>query len=84
MISTNGEKLTANLSGTNASILGCRPRQAVPYIFLQGGGDIFTVFASGTNPVVGPVDLEAIVSYATTNLNHQIIAVIENRITVVP
>jgi 5'-nucleotidase len=52
--------------------------------FLQGGGDNFTVFKAGTNAVVGPVDLEAFVSYVTTNLNHQITAVTENRITVEP
>jgi 5'-nucleotidase len=52
--------------------------------FLQGGGDNFTVFKAGANPVVGPVDLDALVSYLTTNLNHQITAVTENRITVEP
>ncbi len=31
--------------------------------FLSGGGDNFTTLASGTNRVVGPVDLAALVSY---------------------
>jgi 5'-nucleotidase len=31
--------------------------------FLQGGGDNFSVLAAGTNAVVGPVDLEALITY---------------------
>jgi 5'-nucleotidase len=32
-------------------------------IFLAGGGDRFFVLASGTNRVVGPIDLDALVAY---------------------
>jgi 5'-nucleotidase len=39
---------------------GCRaPRQAPT----PGGGDNFTVLRDGTNPVIGPVDLDALVEY---------------------
>jgi len=31
--------------------------------FLADGGDNFTVFRRGTNPVVGPIDLDALVNY---------------------
>jgi 5'-nucleotidase len=31
--------------------------------FLAGGGDGFTVLRDGTNRVVGPVDLDALVEY---------------------
>ena len=31
--------------------------------FLAGGGDGFTVLREGTNRVVGPVDLDALVEY---------------------
>jgi 5'-nucleotidase len=31
--------------------------------FLAGGGDGFTVLRDGTNRVVGPVDLDALVDY---------------------
>jgi 5'-nucleotidase len=48
--------------------------------FLQGGGDNFTVFKSGTNPVVGPVDLDALVSYVK-GLVQPFSAAIEGRIT---
>jgi 5'-nucleotidase len=48
--------------------------------FLQGGGDNFTVFQSGTNPVVGPVDLDALVTYIKS-LTQPFNAVIEGRIT---
>jgi 5'-nucleotidase len=48
--------------------------------FLQGGGDNFRVFASGTNAVVGPVDLEAFVSYVV-NLTQPFTASIEGRIS---
>ncbi len=48
--------------------------------FLQGGGDNFTVFKLGTNPVVGPLDLEALVNYVKS-LVQPFTAVIEGRIT---
>jgi 5'-nucleotidase len=48
--------------------------------FLQGGGDNFTVFQSGTNPLVGPVDLDALVTYIKS-LTQPFNAVIEGRIT---
>lgn len=31
--------------------------------FLAEGGDTFTVFREGTNRVVGPVDLDALIAY---------------------
>ena len=51
--------------------------------FLQGGGDNFTVFKAGTNPVVGPVDLDALVSYIKT-LPQPFTAVIDGRISLAP
>jgi 5'-nucleotidase len=48
--------------------------------FLQGGGDNFTVFAAGTNPMVGPVDLDALVTYIK-GLAQPFTAVIEGRVT---
>jgi 5'-nucleotidase len=35
--------------------------------FLAGGGDGFTVFTTGTSPVGGPVDLDAILEYSEHN-----------------
>ena len=32
-------------------------------VFLSGGGDGFTVLASGQNKVIGPIDLDALVAY---------------------
>jgi 5'-nucleotidase len=44
------------------------------------GGDNFTVFASGANAVVGPLDLDAFVSYVK-GLTQPCKAVIEGRVT---
>lgn len=35
--------------------------------FLIGGGDSFTAFANGTEPVTGPVDVDTAVQYLTAN-----------------
>jgi 5'-nucleotidase len=34
--------------------------------FLAGGGDRFTVFTEGKNPVVGPIDLDAFIQHLST------------------
>jgi 5'-nucleotidase len=47
--------------------------------FLQGGGDNFTVFKQGTNPIQGGFDIAALVSYMAKNPNYQ--PVTPNRIT---
>ncbi len=47
--------------------------------FLQGGGDGFTVFTQGANAEVGPVDLEAFITYVT-GLTQPFNAGIEGRI----
>jgi 5'-nucleotidase len=46
--------------------------------FLAGGGDGFTVLTQGTNRVVGPVDLDALVSYVEAQ--GTVSAAIEGRI----
>jgi 5'-nucleotidase len=48
--------------------------------FMASGGDSFLVLPSGTNRVVGPVDLDALVSYVEENLAGNVTAAIEGRI----
>lgn len=48
--------------------------------FLAGGGDGFTLLASGTNWIIGPTDLEALVDYVK-QLPQPFTAKIEGRIT---
>ena len=48
--------------------------------FLQGGGDNFAAFKNGANAVVGPVDLDALVTYVK-GLVQPFNAVIEGRVT---
>ena len=48
--------------------------------FLAGGGDGFTVLLEGTNRVVGPVDLDALVEYIETQLDDPFTSQIEGRI----
>jgi len=48
--------------------------------FLAGGGDGFTVLRDGTNRVVGPVDLDALVEYIETQLPDPFSSEIEGRI----
>jgi len=50
--------------------------------FLSGGGDNFTILASGTNRVIGPVDLNALVDYF--GANSPIAPPALNRIVMVP
>lgn len=47
--------------------------------FLAEGGDAFTVFTEGTNRVIGPVDLDALVAYVEA-LDGPVTATIEGRI----
>jgi 5'-nucleotidase len=51
--------------------------------FLAGGGDGFSVFASGTNRTVGPVDLAALVDYIQ-QLPQPFAATTEGRATLLP
>jgi 5'-nucleotidase len=51
--------------------------------FLAGGGDNFTVLRDGTDKVVGPVDLDALVEYLL-QLPQPVGAGIEGRVTLVP
>jgi 5'-nucleotidase len=46
--------------------------------FLAGGGDGFTVLTQGTGRMVGPVDLDALVSYVEAR--GTVSAVIEGRV----
>jgi len=48
--------------------------------FLAGGGDGFTVLRDGTNRVVGPVELDALVEYIETQLPDPFSSEIEGRI----
>lgn len=47
--------------------------------FIAAGGDNFTVLTEGANPVVGPVDVDALVSYVRT-LPQPFISLIDGRI----
>jgi 5'-nucleotidase len=51
--------------------------------FIAGGGDGFTAFTQGTNRVVGPVDLDALVDYVK-QLAQPFNAVAEGRVLLVP
>ena len=51
--------------------------------FLQGGGDGFTVFKSGTNVVPGPVDLDALLAYFKV-ASQPVSAATDGRVTLVP
>ena len=51
--------------------------------FLAGGGDGFTVLTTGAEPVVGPVDLQALVDYVR-QLAQPIDPAVEGRITLTP
>lgn len=48
--------------------------------FLAAGGDKFTVLTQGANPVGGPIDLDALITYIES-LTQPFTAVIEGRIT---
>jgi 5'-nucleotidase len=52
--------------------------------FLAGGGDGFTVLRDGTNRVVGPVDLDALVEHIETQLPDPFSSKIEGRIQLTP
>ena len=52
--------------------------------FLAGGGDGFTVLRDGTNRVVGPVDLDALVDYIELVLPDPFTSQIEGRIQLTP
>lgn len=51
--------------------------------FMAGGGDNFGVFAQGTDRVVGPTDLDALVAYVQ-GLPQPFAATIEGRVAVIP
>jgi 5'-nucleotidase len=51
--------------------------------FLAGGGDGFTTLASGTNRVIGPVDLDALVDHVSAQTS-ALAPAVEGRITNVP
>jgi 5'-nucleotidase len=51
--------------------------------FLAGGGDGFTVLTAGTNRVIGPVDLDALVEYLR-QLGQPFDTRIDGRVTLVP
>ena len=51
--------------------------------FMAAGGDNFTVLTSGTNRVIGPVDLDALVDYIETQ-SQPFSAAIEGRIQLTP
>ncbi len=51
----------ATLNG--AAIEDDRTYRVAASDFLSNGGDSFSVFVKGTNPVVGPVDLEAFIAF---------------------
>jgi 5'-nucleotidase len=57
-----GNKVS-NITIDGVPIVPTTTYRATMNIFLAGGGDNFTVLASGTNRVVGPVDLDALVAY---------------------
>jgi 5'-nucleotidase len=48
--------------------------------FMASGGDNFLVLPSGTNRVVGPVDLDALVAYVEEDLGGNVTAAVEGRI----
>jgi 5'-nucleotidase len=47
---------------------------------MASGGDNFLVLPGGTNRVVGPVDLDALVAYVEENLGGNVTAAVEGRI----
>jgi len=48
--------------------------------FMAAGGDNFLVLPGGTNRVIGPVDLDALVSYVEQDLGGSVLAGLEGRI----
>ena len=48
--------------------------------FMASGGDNFTVLRDGTNRVVGPVDLDALVDYVEQDLAGNVTVTIGDRI----
>jgi hypothetical protein len=48
--------------------------------FMAAGGDNLLVLPSGTNRVIGPVDLDALVTYVEEDLGGTVAPVVEGRI----
>jgi 5'-nucleotidase len=52
--------------------------------FLAAGGDSFTAFTQGTDPLIGMSDLDALVAYFVANSPSPVAPGPQNRINVVP
>ena len=52
--------------------------------FLAGGGDGFTVFRDGTNPLVGVIDLDALEAYFASFGTTPVVAPATNRLAIAP
>jgi 5'-nucleotidase len=51
--------------------------------YLQGGGDNFSVFKSGTKVIPGPIDVDALVTYLKAQTG-AVSAVTDGRVTLLP
>jgi 5'-nucleotidase len=70
---------TMAINGTPIDMSGTKTYRVVIQNFLQGGGDSFTGFKAGTNPVQGGFDINALVTYMKAHPNYT--PVTPNRIT---
>jgi 5'-nucleotidase len=74
-----GDRVKEIRDSTNTPIDPVATYRVAVNSFMASGGDNFTVLPSGTNRVVGPVDLDALVQYVAA-LNQPFSAQIEGRV----
>lgn len=70
---------TMAINGVPLDMTGAKSYRVVIQNFLQGGGDSFSGFTVGTNPVQGGFDINALVTYMKNHPNYA--PVTPNRIT---
>lgn len=75
-----GDRVTSIADGAGVALNPTATYRVTVNSFLAAGGDGFTVLASGTNRVVGAVDLTALVDYIA-GLTQPFTAQVEGRIT---
>jgi 5'-nucleotidase len=74
-----GDRVISMVDGAGVALIPTATYRATVNNFLAAGGDGFTVLTSGSNAVVGAVDLDALVDYIET-LTQPFTAQVEGRI----
>ncbi|MBV8620801.1 MAG: bifunctional metallophosphatase/5'-nucleotidase [Curvibacter sp.] len=72
MPSGQGNRVVASSMMLNGTLMSqTQTYRVVVSTFLQGGGDNFSVFKQGLNPIQGGFDIAALVNYMTAHPNYQ-------------